>query len=128
MISSVEKLLRNSRAGTKALIAARQQLEQLQKISQLIDTHGSADSYKARIGHKTEAAERIMLDTIDSTYDTIITVMGLLSTLPPDERLVMTDYYIIGYSWDDIARRRHYSERTVFNLRDRAIKRLKGEK
>ena len=116
---SIDRLLLNARTGTKALIAAQEHLERLRKISKAVDS----DDYR----QKTEAAERIMRDAIDLTYNTIVTALSKLAELPFDERLVMMDYYIIGYDWGDIAQRRNYSERTVFNIRNRALKRLRRD-
>lgn len=54
-----------------------------------------------------------------------IVAEGCLGCLTSQQREVVHWRYIEGMGWEEVSRRTHYSRRHCFNIRDRAVDRLK---
>ncbi len=74
------------------------------------------DELRTHYLEKSSEADRIQLQ-----------IERMIASLPPDERCLMRDRYILGLKWERIAERRHYSERHVKRLHRNILCKLTDE-
>lgn len=62
--------------------------------------------------------------SINRAADAESEVQHLLNELNGTEKSVLYRYYILGEEWSDIAKNIYFSERSIYNIRKQALKKL----
>lgn len=105
-------------------LTVQAELEHIERLHRIMKLPGRPLEQAQRIAEKLAALEKRLNRTIDLAVDRKNEALDLLDLLEGDERGVLYRYYILGMDWLRIADEMYLSERSVFNLRKRAIDKL----
>lgn len=105
-------------------LAIQAELEHIERLHRIIKLPGRALEQAQKTAEKLAALEKRLNRTIDLAVDRKNEALDLLDRLEGDERGVLYRYYILAMDWLKIADEMYLSERSVFNLRKRALDKL----
>ncbi len=99
-------------------------LEHIERLHRIISLPGRSLKYSQELAEKLAALERRLNALIDEAVDRKNEALNLLNELSGDERTVLYQYYILAKDWQKISAELYMSERTVYNLRKKAVDKL----
>lgn len=105
-------------------LAIQTELEHIERLHRIMKLPGRSAEYAAELAKKLSKLEARLNKTIDTAVDRKNEALNLLDRLSGDERTVLYQYYILGKDWQKIADEMFMSDRSVFNLRKKAIDKL----
>lgn len=105
-------------------LAIQAELEHIERIHRILKLPGRSLEQAQGLAEKLAALERRLNRTIDLAVNRKNEALDLLDLIEGDERGVLYCYYILGKDWLKIADEMYLSERSVFNLRKRALDKL----
>lgn len=105
-------------------LAVQAELEHIERIHRIMKLPGRALEQAQKLAEKLAKLEKRLNRTIDLAVDRKNEALDLLDLLDGDERGVLYRYYILGKDWLKVADEMYLSERSVFNLRKRALNKL----
>lgn len=108
----------------QAELAVQAELEHIERIHRILKLPGRSPEQAQELTEKLARLERRLNRTIDLAVDRKNDALDLLDLLDGDERGVLYRYYILGKDWLKVADEMYLSERSVFNLRKRALGKL----
>lgn len=120
-MSEVMSALDRARSYEKEVSAELEHVERLYRIARRIK--GNA-AYAARTAEKIALLETKLNHEIDRMADAKLEALEYLSILDGEERGLMERYYMLGKNWDRIAVEMYMSDRRVYLIRKKAIKKL----
>ena len=100
------------------------ELEHIERLHRIMKLPGRSAEYAQGLAEKLAKLERRLNRSIDTAVDRKNEALNLLDHLSGDERTVMYQYYILAKDWQKIADEMYLSERSVYNLRKKAIDKL----
>ena len=100
------------------------ELEHIERLHRIMKLPGRSAEYAGRLAEKLAALEKRLNKSIDTAVDRKNEALNLLEALSGDERTVLYQYYILAKEWQKIAEEMYLSERSVYNLRKKAIDKL----
>lgn len=105
-------------------LAVQAELEHIERIHRIMKLPGRSLNQAKELTEKLAKLEKRLNRTIDLAVDRKNEALDLLDLLEGDERGVLYRYYILGKDWLKVADEMYLSERSVFNLRKRALDKL----
>lgn len=108
----------------QAELAVQAELEHIERLHRIMKLPGRALETAQKLAEKLAALEKRLNRTVDLAVDRKNEALDLLDMLDGDERGVLYRYYILGKDWLKVADEMYLSERSVFNLRKRALDKL----
>lgn len=99
-------------------------LEHIERLHRIMSLPGRSLKYSQELAEKLAALERRLNALIDEAVDRKNEALNLLNELSGDERTVLYQYYILAKDWQKISAELYMSERTVYNLRKKAVDKL----
>lgn len=99
-------------------------LEHIERLHRIMNLPGRSLQYSQGLAEKLAALERRLNALIDEAVDRKNEALNLLNELSGDERTVLYQYYILAKDWQKISAELYMSERTVYNLRKKAVDKL----
>ncbi len=130
-VEQILKACRKQKFYVKSLSETREEI-----FSQMASLPGAnlnkprvSTSTVSDIGAKVEAAQ----EKLRALDEKVTDALAMLSALREDamgainlcdtsiQKAVLTDYYILGFEWEDVAARTNYSEWHIFKIRNRAV-------
>lgn len=99
-------------------------LEHIERLHRIMSLPGRSLKYSQELAEKLAALERRLNALIDKAVDRKNEALNLLNELSGDERTVLYQYYILAKDWQKISAELYMSERTVYNLRKKAVDKL----
>lgn len=105
-------------------LVVQAELEHIERLHRIMKLPGRAPEAAQKLAEKLAALEKRLNRTIDLAVDRKNEALDLLDMLEGDERSVLYRYYILGQDWLKVADEMYLSERSVFNLRKRALDKL----
>lgn len=100
------------------------ELEHIERLHRIMKLPGRSAEYVQSLAEKLAALEKRLNRSIDTAVDRKNDALNLLEHLSGDERTVLYQYYILAKDWQKIADEMYLSERSVYNLRKKAIDKL----
>lgn len=100
------------------------ELEHIERIHRILKLPGRSLGQAQALTEKLAALEKRLNRTIDLAVDRKNEALDILDLLEGDERGVLYRYYILGKDWLKIADEMYLSERSVFNLRKKALEKI----
>lgn len=100
------------------------ELEHIERLHRIMKLPGRSAEYAQSIAEKLAALEKRLNGIIDRAVDRKNEALNLLDCLSGDERTVLYQYYILAKDWQKIAEEMYLSERSVYNLRKKAVDKL----
>lgn len=100
------------------------ELEHIERLHRIMKLPGRSTEYVQNLSEKLAALERRLNNSIDTAVDRKNEALNLLDCLSGDERTVLYQYYILAKDWQKIAEEMYLSERSVYNLRKKAVDKL----
>lgn len=100
------------------------ELEHIERIHRILKLPGRSLGQAQELTEKLAALEKRLNRTIDLAVDRKNEALDILDLLEGDERGVLYRYYILGMDWLKIADEMYLSERSVFNLRKKALEKI----
>ena len=100
------------------------ELEHIERLHRIMKLPGRSAEYTQSISEKLAALEKRLNSTIDTAVDRKNEALSLLDCLSGDERTALYQYYILAKDWQKIAEEMYLSERSVYNLRKKAVDKL----
>ena len=100
------------------------ELEHIERLHKIMKLPGRSAEYAQGLAEKLAALEKRLNGSIDAAVDRKNEALNVLDCLSGDERTVLYQYYILAKDWQKIADDMYMSERTVFNLRKKAVDKL----
>ena len=100
------------------------ELEHIERLHRIMKLPGRSAEYAKGLAEKLAGLERRLNKSIDTAVDRKNEALNLLDHLAGDERTVLYQYYILAKDWQKIADEMYLSERSVYNLRKKAIDKL----
>ncbi|MCM1275556.1 MAG: hypothetical protein NC299_09335 [Lachnospiraceae bacterium] len=116
------KILKAAREAELEIQAETEHIERLHRILRL--PHRTKE-YAARMTEKLAALETELNASIDRACDRKREALECLNALSGNERTVLYRYYILGEDWLRISDAMYISERNVFNIRKKAMDKLR---
>lgn len=113
------------KAAREAELEIQAELEHIERLHRILRLPNRTAGYAARMNEKLAALERELNKSIDSACDRKREALACLSSLTGNERTVLYRHYILGEDWQKISEAMYISERNVFNLRKKAMDKLK---
>lgn len=108
----------------QAELAVQAELEHIERLHRIMKLPGRSHNQAAELAEKLAKLEKRLNRTIDLAVDRKNEALDLLDLLEGDERTVLYRYYILGKDWLKVADEMYLSERSVFNLRKKAMDKL----
>lgn len=108
----------------RAEILIQSELEHIERLHKIMRLPGRPTEYVQNIAEKLAALEKRLNKTIDMAVDRKNEALDLLDELSGNERTVLYRYYILGENWQTIAAKTYLSERSVYDLRKKAMDKL----
>lgn len=108
----------------QAELCVQTELEHIERLHRIMKLPGRSLETAQKLAEKLAKLEQRLNRTIDHAVDRKNEALDLLDMLDGDERGVLYRYYILGKDWLKVADEMYLSERSVFNLRKRAIDKL----
>lgn len=105
-------------------LTVQAELEHIERLHRIMKLPGRPLEQTQKVAEKLAALEKRLNRTIDLAVDRKNEALDLLDLLEGDERGVLYRYYILGMDWLKIADEMYLCERSVFNLRKRAMDKL----
>ena len=105
-------------------LAVQAELEHIERLHRIAKLPGRPIEHARKVAEKLAALETRLNRTVDLAIDRKNEALDILDHLDGDERGVLYRYYILAKDWLKIADEMYLSERSVFNLRKRAIDKL----
>lgn len=105
-------------------LTVQAELEHIERLHRIMKLPGRAPEQAQRLAEKLASLEKRLNRTVDLAVDRKNEALDLLDLLEGDERGVLYRYYILGKDWLKVADEMYLSERSVFNLRKRALDKL----
>lgn len=105
-------------------LAVQAELEHIERIHRILKLPGRSPEQAQKLSEKLAKLEKRLNRTIDLAVDRKNEALDLLDLLEGDERGVLYRYYILSKDWLKVADEMYLSERSVFNLRKRALDKL----
>ena len=100
------------------------ELEHIERLHRIMKLPGRSEKYALELAEKLTKLEKRLNKSIDMAVDRKNEALNLLDCLSGDERTVLYQYYILAKDWQKIADEMYFSERSVYNLRKKAIDKL----
>ena len=100
------------------------ELEHIERLHRIMKLPGRSSEYAQGLAEKLAKLEKRLNKSIDTAVNRKNEALNLLDCLSGDERAVMYQYYILAKDWQKIADEMYLSERSVYNLRKKAINKL----
>ena len=100
------------------------ELEHIERLHRIMKLPGRSAEYAQGLAEKLAALEKRLNKSIDAAVDRKNEALNLLECLSGDERTVLYQYYILAKDWQKIADEMYLSERSVYNLRKKAVEKL----
>ena len=100
------------------------ELEHIERLHRIMKLPGRSAEYAHGLAEKLAKLEKRLNRSIDAAVDRKNEALNLLDCLSADERTVLYQYYILAKDWQKIADEMYMSERSVYNLRKKAIDKL----
>lgn len=100
------------------------ELEHIERLHRIMRLPGRSAEYARELAEKLARLEKRLNKSIDTAVDRKNEALNLLDCLSEDERTVLYQYYILAKDWQKIAEAMYLSERSVYNLRKKAIEKL----
>lgn len=100
------------------------ELEHIERLHRIMKLPGRSIEYVQGLAEKLSALEKRLNKSIDTAVDRKNEALNLLTCLSGDERTVIYQYYILAKDWQTIAAEMYLSDRSVYNLRKKAVDRL----
>lgn len=107
-------------------IAVQAELEHIERLHRIARLPGRPAEYMQNIAEKLARLEKRLNKSIDLAVDRKNKALDLLDGLEGNERTVLYRYYILGESWETIAKKTFMSERNVYKLRKIAMDKLEA--
>ncbi len=101
-------------------------LEHIERIHKIMKLPRRSIKYSQELAEKLAALETRLNALIDEAVDRKNDALNILDALSGDERTVLYQYYILAKDWQKISDELYMSERTVYNLRKKAVERLEA--
>lgn len=99
-------------------------LEHIERLHRIMKLPKRSLRYSQELADKLAELETLLNGLIDEAVDRKNEALNLLETLAGDERTVLYQYYILAKDWQKISEELYMSERTVYNLRKKAVEKL----
>jgi len=99
-------------------------LEHIERLHRIMKLPKRSLRYSQELADKLAELETRLNGLIDEAVDRKNEALNLLETLAGDERTVLYQYYILAKDWQKISEELYMSERTVYNLRKKAVEKL----
>lgn len=100
------------------------EVEHIERLHRIMKLPGRSAEYARGLAEKLSALEKRLNRSIDTAVDRKNEALNLLDCLSGDERTVLYQYYILAKDWQKIADEMYLCERSVYNLRKKAIDKL----
>ena len=100
------------------------ELEHIERLHRIMKLPGRSAKYAEELAEKLAKLERRLNKSIDTAVDRKNEALNILDCLSGDERTVLYQYYILAKDWRKIADEMYMSERSVYNLRKKAVEKL----
>lgn len=108
----------------QAELEIKTNLEHIERLHRIMKLPGRSLGYSQEIAEKLAKLETRLNGLIDEAVDRKNEALTLLECLAGDERTVLYQYYLLAKDWQKISEELYMSERTVYNLRKRAVEKL----
>ena len=105
-------------------VEVQAELEHIERLHRIMALPGRSAEYAEGLSEKLARLEKRLNASIDTAVDRKNEALDLLDCLSGDERTVLYRYYILAKDWQKIAEEMYLSERSVYNLRKKAIDKL----
>lgn len=102
------------------------QLDHIERLHRIAARAQKSSCYSQRIMDKLERLEKDLNEQIDRTVDAKEEALKHINKLVGEERAVIERYYILGETWERVARQTFMSDRRVYLLRRSALEKLTG--
>lgn len=99
-------------------------LEHIERLHRIMKLPKRSLRYSQELADKLAELETRLNGLIDEAVDRKNEALNLLDALSGDERTVLYQYYILAKDWQKISEELYMSERTVYNLRKKAVEKL----
>lgn len=100
------------------------QLEHIERLHRIMSRAQQSRSYTQRMAEKLAVLETRLNDGIDRAADAKLKALEYISLLSGEERAVIESYYLLGKTWEQIALKLYMSDRRVYLIRKRALKKM----
>ena len=100
------------------------ELEHIERLHRIMKLPGRSEEYARGLVEKLAKLEKRLNKSIDTAVDRKNEALNILDHLSGDERTVLYQYYILAKDWQKIADEMYLSERSIYNLRKKAIDKL----
>lgn len=105
-------------------LTIRAELEHIERLHRIMKLPGRPFEQAQMLAEKLAALEKRLNRTIDLAVDRKNEALDILDLLEGDERGVLYRYYVLGMDWLKVADEMYLCERSVFNIRKRALDKL----
>ena len=99
-------------------------MEHIERLHRIMKLPKRSLRYSQELADKLAALETRLNGLIDEAVNRKNEALNLLDALSGDERTVLYQYYILAKDWQKISEELYMSERTVYNLRKKAVEKL----
>ncbi len=121
-MADIMAVLERARCYEQEILTQMEQIERLHRIS---SRAMSSSQRSEQILEKLKLLEVTLNAQIDKTVDARLEALEYISILEGEQRSVIEAYYILAWSWQQIAMKMYMSDRRVYLLRSQALAKMR---